>query len=67
LKQQFNPAKTFRGCPDLLWKCQFYGSAEKIYGSVLNSQNALKDPDPGYCKEETMSVWAPPPSPFAAA
>jgi len=36
MKQQFNSAKTFRGCPDLMWKSQFYGSAQEIYESVLN-------------------------------
>jgi len=36
LKQQFNSTKTFRS-PDLMWKYQFYGSPQDIYGSVLNS------------------------------
>ena len=43
LIEAFDSAKTFRGCPDLMWKYQFYGSAEKIYGTALNSQNTLKN------------------------
>jgi len=37
-------AKTFRGCPDLMWKYQFYGPAQEVYGIVLNSWNC-----PSYC------------------
>jgi len=44
MKQQFISAKTFRGCPGLMWKYQFYGSAQEIYGSVLNSKRLKKNP-----------------------
>jgi len=33
LIEAFNSTKTFRGCPELMWKFQFYGSAEEICGS----------------------------------
>jgi len=44
LKQQFNSAETFRGCPDLMSKYQFHRSTQEIYGTVLNSQNAFRKP-----------------------
>ena len=37
LIEAFSSAKTFRRCPDLMRKYQFYGSAQEIFGTVLDS------------------------------